>query len=482
MADTTFAPSSPVAVVEDARALVAGLGETLWAARTPVDLLAVVTGIEKLRSTMDAVELAVIAEVEATDAAKVDGWASTKDFVTAVAGGHQGAGSAAVTLARAVASDRARTGQALAAGAISRAQAQVIVRTIDELPTRAGLRAAAEEAMLEAAATRNATELAHAGRYLVARLDPDGDERKTERQLRREERAAHHHRHLSITDDGAGGVRIKGRTTTEDAAIIKAALFPLAAPEPTTPGSCGGHTGSGGAGGAGGAGGVGVKPCACGDPDCAAGPSGTSSSGGCAGGPGCAHDGRDPREHGARFLDAFVEACRRLTRTDQLPQSHGTRPRLNLTIDYTSLRDSVGTGTAETGESLSPAAVRRLACDADLIPMVLGSNSEILDVGRAHRLVTATIWTALLVRDRHCTFPGCTRPPIACDAHHLTHWLDGGRTSLDNLALLCRTHHTTIHNTPWQIRLNPIDKKPEFLPPTTLDPQRKPLRHRQPRE
>ena len=50
------------------------------------------------------------------------------------------------------------------------------------------------------------------------------------------------------------------------------------------------------------------------------------------------------------------------------------------------------------------------------------------------RLVDTTIWLILILRDRHCTFPGCRRPPVACDAHHITHWADGGPTSLDNLA------------------------------------------------
>ena len=51
---------------------------------------------------------------------------------------------------------------------------------------------------------------------------------------------------------------------------------------------------------------------------------------------------------------------------------------------------------------------------------------------------------------------------MACDAHHLVHWADGGATSLDNLVLLCRAHHTLLHATPWQVRLNPIDRRPEF--------------------
>jgi len=237
-----------------------------------------------------------------------------------------------------------------------------------------------------------------------------------------------------------GGVRIKGRTTIEDAAVIKAALFPLAAPQPATPGT------------------------------------------GADGDPAVCNAGHDARDHGTRLLDALVEGCRTLLGADVLPESHGATPRVTLTMNYLDLLNLTGPALLETGETLSASAVRRLACDADLTPMVLGSASEILDVGRTQRLVTTGIWKALVARDQHCTFPGCRRPPIACDAHHITHWLDGGDTSLTNMALLCRAHHTMIHNTPWQIRINQADHRPEFIPPIRLDPEQKPVRERQPRK
>jgi len=96
---------------------------------------------------------------------------------------------------------------------------------------------------------------------------------------------------------------------------------------------------------------------------------------------------------------------------------------------------------------------------------VLGSLGEVLDVGRTQRLVTTAIWKALVLRDQHCRFPGCRRMPLACDAHHLKHWADGGDTSLDNLVLLCRAHHTLLHATPWEVRLNPLDRRPELRRP-----------------
>ena len=87
---------------------------------------------------------------------------------------------------------------------------------------------------------------------------------------------------------------------------------------------------------------------------------------------------------------------------------------------------SQGCGHHRRRPDLPPDVIRRLACDAEVIPAVYGTRSEVLDVGRTHRLVTPALWTALVIRDRHCTFPTCTRPPVMCHAHHLTHWTDGG--------------------------------------------------------
>ncbi|HWJ66858.1 MAG TPA: DUF222 domain-containing protein, partial [Nocardioides sp.] len=118
-----------------------------------------------------------------------------------------------------------------------------------------------------------------------------------------------------------------------------------------------------------------------------------------------------------------------------------------------------------TGTRLSAHAVRRLACDAEIIPAVLGTHGQPLDVGRSQRLVTPAIWTALIVRDQHCAFPGCTRMPLACDAHHITHWADGGPTTLSNLVMVCRHHHVLLHQTPWAVHIDPHTGQPVWTPP-----------------
>ena len=108
----------------------------------------------------------------------------------------------------------------------------MIVDAVDKLPLDAGVRERGEAFLLDEATRLNATDLAKAARHLVEVADPEEAERKAERDLDRDDRAAHHGRFLSIVEDGAGGVRLRGRGTVEDAAVLKAALLPLTKPQP----------------------------------------------------------------------------------------------------------------------------------------------------------------------------------------------------------------------------------------------------------
>ncbi len=99
----------------------------------------------------------------------------------------------------------------------------------------------------------------------------------------------------------------------------------------------------------------------------------------------------------------------------------------------------------ETGTELSSAELRKLACDARVVPVVMGGASEVLDVGRATRTIPPAIRRALIARDQGCVWPGCERAPIHCDGHHIQHWIDDGPTCPTNLALLCHSHHHRLH-------------------------------------
>jgi len=157
--------------------------------------------------------------------------------------------------------------------------------------------------------------------------------------------------------------------------------------------------------------------------------------------------------------------------------------RVLVQLDYTQLlAGAAEAGVVGDGQGLSAGELRRVCCDAELIPVVLGTNSEVLDVGRAARLVTSVIRTALVVRDRGCVFPGCDAPAARCEAHHIVPWWAGGPTALSNLALLCHSHHPLIEpahgplRDQWRLRIAP-DGLPEFTPPTRIDPSQRPVRH-----
>jgi hypothetical protein len=85
------------------------------------------------------------------------------------------------------------------------------------------------------------------------------------------------------------------------------------------------------------------------------------------------------------------------------------------------------------------------ACDAACTTMTLDAKGAPLDVGRTRRTIPPAMRRALVVRDRGCRFPGCDRPPEWCEAHHLWHWVDGGDTKPENIALLCEFHHRCAH-------------------------------------
>ena len=155
--------------------------------------------------------------------------------------------------------------------------------------------------------------------------------------------------------------------------------------------------------------------------------------------------GRDPRPADRRRAEALIDLCRRATTAGGAAPAT-SKAQVVVTNDLDTLKDAIrGAGTTHSGAVLSPATVRRLACDASIIPMVLGSQGQPLDVGRTKRLVTPALLAALWARDKRCTFPGCGRPPQWCDAHHVQHWADGGPTALTNLTLLCTHHHTWVH-------------------------------------
>lgn len=153
----------------------------------------------------------------------------------------------------------------------------------------------------------------------------------------------------------------------------------------------------------------------------------------------------DERPATQRRADALVDIVRRGV------SSPGSQPKTDkaqvvVTIGLDDLNEGThGAGVTSTGEVLAPSVVRRMACDAGIIPVVLGGESEVLDLGRTVRWFTPAQKRAIWLRDGGCTYPGCTMPPQWCDAHHVDWWSRGGTSDVTNGALLCQRHHTRVH-------------------------------------
>lgn len=415
------------------RQVTVALASLAWSEADPADAASVLVELERAQVLLDATRLAAVRRLDEGLLMRA-GWASVPDFLTHVAGGRSGHGRGVQRLSERLEAMPA-TGEAHASGDLATAKATVIAEQIHQIPRTSGLREQVEARLLEMAATATPADLARAVPGIVREIDSEFLE--TETRLDAQERAAHGARFLSFATDRLGGVRIKGYASPEDVELVKAALMPLSAPEPT-------------------------EPCAC--RSVARRKPGQQTT--CSA-PECAGDGRDRRDFGARLWDGLVEACRRVMTAELSPATHRVPPRLTVTMDLASLQEGLA-GRLSDGARINAASVRRLACDAQILPVVLGGQSEILDVGRSERLVTPGIWSALVARDEHCSFPGCRRLPLACDAHHLVHWADGGPTSLDNLALLCRRHHTITHHTAWSVVLDPVTRRPTWHPPPPL--------------
>ncbi|MFC7595930.1 DUF222 domain-containing protein [Terrabacter sp. GCM10028922] len=340
---------------------------------------------------------------------------SRNDWVAGFAPGLEGGSAAAVTAVGSAMNEPRWNdlSRLVRRGAVSVDKAAVIVRfhrDVERVADPAHL-AAVVDSMVEGAEALGVKELRRLVAQARASLRPpeqveDGDQRM---------RAG---RSLTKVGRCAGMTDYLLRMDPEGSAIIDAAIDPLARPRPDLDWS---HYGRG-AGEA--------APL-----DCGAGEGSTS-------GPG---RGIDPRPATTRRADALLELIgRAVSSPDGVPRT--PRTKLVVTMSHEALVGLVqGAGVADNDEVLSAATVRRLACEAEIIPMVLGAPSEVLDLGMTTRFFTPAQRLALTRRDGGCSYPGCTVPPQWCDAHHVVPWSRGGPTDVCNGALLCGRHHTIVH-------------------------------------
>ncbi len=164
-------------------------------------------------------------------------------------------------------------------------------------------------------------------------------------------------------------------------------------------------------------------------------------------------EGPDLRSPQERYGDAFSDAIDLALNSPELPLQAGERAHVMVAVSLEDLKSGVGRAIVGDLGTMSAAEARIHACDCKLIPAVLGTKSEPLDLGHQRRLISTPLRHALYLRDRGCAFPGCHRPPRHCQGHHVRHWADGGPTELGNLVLMCAHHHRLLHRSGWQVRI-----------------------------
>ena len=170
----------------------------------------------------------------------------------------------------------------------------------------------------------------------------------------------------------------------------------------------------------------------------------------------------DDRTAGQRCADGLVTLAETAMAAGELPEHGGEKPQVILTIPYADLaadldagQPGAGSGSATmNGIEVSPRTARMIACDAGILPAVLGSTGEVLDLGRKQPTWSLPQRRALRLQDRGCRFTGCRASLDRCRIHHIHHWARGGATSVSNGVHLCRFHHWLIHHSNWQITKN----------------------------
>jgi hypothetical protein len=296
-----------------------------------------------------------------------------------------------------------RTG--MAEGSVNVEQAHVIVRALDALPAEVPtwVRVEAEQALVHAAGEHDAVALRILGDRILHLVAPEVGEVHEAKALADAEREAERATTLTMTPDGSG--KVHGRFTLPElhAAMLRKMLTALVVHD---------------------------RPAA---------------------EPATDEDADEPAAHqrgasSAEMGQAFCELLERLDGRGVPDLSSGAGPTVVVTMTLETLQGGLAAATLDTGDRIAAHTARRLACEAGIIPVVLGGRRKVLDVGRRQRLFTAAQRIALLVRDGGCTTQGCQTAAWFCHAHHDDPWSHGGKTDLANGRLLCPSHHRMAHD------------------------------------
>ena len=153
-----------------------------------------------------------------------------------------------------------------------------------------------------------------------------------------------------------------------------------------------------------------------------------------------------------RRADALAWMAERVFEPGDAPALAPDRHEIVVHVEADVLADGrAGRCEIEHRTAIAAETARRLCCDAGIVPVADGPDGEPLSVGRRTRSIPPAVRRALASRDRGCRFPGCPATH-RLHGHHIRHWADGGETSLDNLILLCPTHHRLVHEGGFDVR------------------------------
>ncbi|WP_370194958.1 DUF222 domain-containing protein [Nocardioides sp.] len=306
-----------------------------------------------------------------------------------------------------------RLREGYAAGRVNTEQAEAIARALDALPTDipATVRAAAEQRLVELAAHHDACDLRVLGDRVLDVVAPAVADAHEAARLEAEERAAARKTMLTMTPDGQGSVH--GRFTVPElhAGMLRKQLLALVVHDKPA---------------------LGTTPLV-----------------------GEQGEGERPEPvkaaTGVELGAAFCELLERLDGSQVPEMSTGATVVVTMTLD--TLAGGLAAATLDTGDRIAAHTARRLACEAGIVPVVLGGRREVLDQGRRRRLFTRAQRIALATRDRGCTAAGCRTAAWFCHAHHDHPWATGGTTDLTNGRLLCPTHHRAAHDPRYKTRV-----------------------------
>ena len=363
--------------------------------------------LTRLKARVTELELRVAMAAERADVKSGDAATSTAAWWACETNLTKPAAFAAMRLAKALDWDHEPVRDALAAGELVVEQAEVIIRAVDALTTRAAreivepeVAAAAERELIKLARDYDAKALRVLGRRILDIVAPEIGEAHEARQLAKEEENALAETRFSMREDGLGAAHGRFTIPATHAAMLRKQLMALASP-------------------------VGK-------------PREATDSGPEAPGPAPLFG---PKQLGKAFL-AYIERYP----THQLPSAGGIAADVMVTVDFETLTSGLGSAQLDTGEVISPAMARMLACEAQIIPMVMGGKSVVLDSGRKRRFHSRAQRGAIVVQQGHCTADGCDYPPGLCHVHHEVPWSKGGETNVKDARLLCPKHHHRAHD------------------------------------